>query len=227
MARRGWTSWLGWLAIAAFVVIYGVELLPHHGRPVTLAWLGQTLGRGGLIAVNVVLVLAFLTLLPYRRSTKGTWKSKGAFAAFALALMTEMFGWPLVLFLLAPLVEVPHIARPWFDAVGHWPAQAGTLLSLFGLALVAGGWHQIHDADGLVTTGLYRYVRHPQYTGLMLFTLGWIVHWPSLVTLALWPVLAGAYFWLARREEREALAEHGDAWRRYAARTKRFVPFVV
>ncbi len=221
------TSLLGWLAIAGFVVIYGVELLPHHGRPVTLVWLGETLGRGGLIAVNVAIVLGFLALLPYRRSTKGAWKSKGAFAAFVIALMTEMFGWPLVLFLLAPLVEVPNVAGAWFDAVGHWPAQAGTALSFAGLALVAVGWHQIHRAEGLVTTGLYRWMRHPQYTGLLLFTLGWILHWPSLVTLLLWPLLAAAYVWLALREERDARAEFGEAWDRYARRTRRFVPYVV
>lgn len=227
--RRGWSLWtvLGWLAIALFVVIYGVELLPHHGRPPTLRWIQDRLGTGGLIAVNIVIVLAFLALLPYRRPTKGVWKSKGAFAAFVIALMTEMFGWPLVLFLLSPLVEVPRIAPAYFQAVGHWPAVAGTALSLLGLALVAVGWHQIHRADGLVTGGLYRWVRHPQYTGLLLFTLGWILHWPSVVTLTLWPLLVVAYVWLARREEREALAELGVEYTAYAARTKRFIPGVV
>jgi protein-S-isoprenylcysteine O-methyltransferase Ste14 len=220
-----WTV-VGWLGVAIFVVIYAVELLPHHGRPVTLAWIGERFGRGGLIAINVVIVLAFLALLPYRRSTRGTWRSKGAFAAFVIALMTEMFGWPLVLFLVAPLVDIPEIARPWMRAVGHWPAQLGTLVSLAGLALIAVGWQQIHRAQGLVTTGLYRFMRHPQYTGIFLFTLGWILHWPSLVTLVLWPILAAAYVWLARFEERQAAAEFGPEWDAYAARTKRFVPGV-
>ncbi len=213
--------------MALFVVIYGVELLPHHGPPVTVRWLSETLGRGGLIALNIAVVLAFLALLPYRRPSKGLWKSRGTFAAFVIALMTEMFGWPLVLFLLAPLVEVPRVAPAWFAAVGHWPAAVGTGVSLAGLALVAAGWAQIHAAQGLVSTGLYRYLRHPQYTGLLLFTLGWILHWPSLITLALWPVLAAAYVWLARQEERQALEEFGEAYAQYARRTKRFVPFVV
>lgn len=218
---------LGWLGVGLFVAIYAVELLPHHGRPVTLRFIHEHLGQKGLIALNILIVLAFLALLPYRRSTKGTWKGKGAFAAFVIALMTEMFGWPLLLFLVAPLVEVPNIARPFFDAVGHWPARAGTAMSFAGLALVAGGWHQIHRARGLVTGGLYRFMRHPQYTGLLLFTLGWIVHWPSVVTLALWPLLAAAYVWLARYEERQAREEFGAEWEAYAARTKRFVPGIV
>jgi protein-S-isoprenylcysteine O-methyltransferase Ste14 len=145
--------------------------------------------------------------------------------------MTEMFGWPLILFLVAPLVEVPQIATSWMDAVGHWPAQVGTFVSFLGLALVAVGWQQIHrqvrGSGGLVTVGLYRFMHHPRYTGIFLFTLGWILHWPSIVTLLLWPVLIVAYVWLARCEERQAEAEFGDEYRAYAAKTKRFLPGVV
>lgn len=218
---------LGWTAIALFAVIYAVELLPHHGRPATLKWIEETVGRGGLIALNVVIVVAFLALLPYRRQTKGTWKSQGAFIAFVIALMTEMFGWPLLLFLVSPLVEVPKLAPAWFDAVGHWPARVGTFVSFFGILFIAAGWKQIHSAGGLVTTGIYRWMRHPQYTGIFLFTLGWILHWPSVVTLALWPVLVAAYVWLSRFEERQAAEEFGAEWDDYAGRTKRFIPGVV
>lgn len=224
--ERSWSVWTiaGWLAIALFVLIYAAELLPHHGRPATLSWIDDHLGRGGLIALNIVIVLAFLALLPYRRSTKGTWKSRGAFAAFVIALMTEMFGWPLLIFLLSPLVDVPRIAPAWFDAVGHWPARLGTAISFVGLVLIAVGWQQIHRARGLVTTGLYRFMRHPQYTGIFLFTLGWILHWPSVITLVLWPVLLLAYSWLARFEEGMARDDFGEAWDEYAQRTNRFIP---
>ncbi len=225
--RSALPTLLGWLGVALFVAIYAVELLPHHGRPFTIKWIHDHLGRGGLIALNILIVLAFLALLPYRRPTKGVWKGKGTFVAFVIALMTEMFGWPLLLFLVSPLFDVPNIAHPFFDAVGHWPARAGTALSFLGLALVAGGWHQIHRAQGLVTTGLYRFMRHPQYTGLLLFTLGWILHWPSVVTLALWPILVTAYVWLAKQEEKQARDEFGEEWDEYARRTKRFVPGVV
>ncbi len=221
------TTALGWSGVALFVGIYAFEIAPHHGPPITIQWLREHFGQGGLIALNIAIVLAFLALLPYRRSTKGVWKSKGTFIAFVIALMTEMFGWPLLLFLLAPLVDVPQIARGFFDAVGHWPARVGTILSFAGVALVAGGWHQIHRATGMVTGGLYRIMRHPQYTGLLLFTLGWILHWPSVVTLALWPFLVAAYVWLARQEEKQALEDFGESYAAYAGRTKRFIPFVV
>ena len=225
--KKKFAAIVGWLGISAFVGIYIFELMPRHGPPESITWIRQHFGTGGLIAINIVIVLAFLALLPYRRPTKGLWKSKGAFIAFVIALMTEMFGWPLLLFLLSPLFDVPQIARPYFDAVGHWPAMAGTIMSFIGISLVAVGWYQIHRAETLVTSGIYRLVRHPQYTGLLMFTLGWILHWPSVVTLALWPLLAAAYFWLARQEERQAESEYGDAYRAYAAGTKRFLPFLV
>jgi hypothetical protein len=218
---------LGLMAVAAFAIIYGVELLPHGGPPATVRWLRGALGTKGLIAVNIAIVLAFFALLPYRRSTKAEWRSKGIFAAFVIALMTEMFGWPLMLFLISPLVDVPQIAPAFFRKVGHWPASLGTLLSLIGLLLLVIGWKQIHDARGLVTECLYRYVRHPQYTGMMLFTFGWIIHWPSVVTLALWPALVGAYVWLAMQEEKEALREFGADYDQYARRTKRFIPGLI
>ncbi len=225
-AQNLWTA-LGWIAISLFVAIYAVELLPHHGPPTTIRWIRTTLGPSGLIVLNIVIVLAFLALLPYRRPTKNVWRSRGAFAAFVIALMTEMFGWPLVLFLLSPLVDIPRIAPGYFQAIGHWPATIGTGISFLGIVLIALGWRQIHRAEGLVQTGIYNYLRHPQYTGIFLFTLGWILHWPSVITLALWPVLIAAYVWLALKEEQLIREEFGLVYETYAEVTKRFIPFVL
>jgi protein-S-isoprenylcysteine O-methyltransferase Ste14 len=218
---------LGIVALLLFILIYGIELFPHHGRPATVRWIEETMGRAGLIVVNISIAVAFLALLPYRRETKREWRSRGVFVAFVIALMTEMFGWPLVLFLLSPLVEIPVIAPEYFQTIGHWPASVGTALSILGLGLVVAGWRQIHRAEGLVTSGVYRLMRHPQYTGLMLFTFGWILHWPSVLTLVLWPLLVAAYVWLAKREEAMAVEEFGAAYLDYAAKTKRFIPLLV
>lgn len=225
------TSVLGWLAIAIFVAMYSVELLPHQeGPPVTVRWMSENFGRAGLIILNIIVVLAFLALLPYRRPTKHIWKSRGTFAAFVIALMTEMFGWPLVIFLLSPLVNVPEIGETFeegFTIFGQKPALVGTALSFLGLAIIAIGWTQIHRATGLVKTGIYRYMRHPQYTGILLFALGWLVHWPSIVILVLWPLLIVMYVWLAKQEEKQAIEDFGEEYTAYAARTKRFIPFVI
>lgn len=223
-SRSKYLTWIGWTALVLFAAIYAVELFHHGGPPVTITWLRDTFGTGGLIVVNILIVVAFLALLPYRRSTISTWKSKGAFIAFVIALMTEMFGWPLVIFLVSPLVEVPSLWGVSRKLFGHAGPLIGTWMSMCGLLLIALGWHKIHAAQGLVTHGIYRYIRHPQYTGMFLFTLGWILHWPSVITLLLWPVLVTAYILLAKREEATVIAEFGDAYLAYAEKTPRFLP---
>ncbi|HEX9655006.1 MAG TPA: isoprenylcysteine carboxylmethyltransferase family protein [bacterium] len=225
IAQR-YLTWVGVLALLLFVAIYSVELFNHGGPPVTIRWIHENFGTAGLIGLNIVIVVAFLALLPYRRTAISTWKSKGIFVAFVIALMTEMFGWPLLIFLLSPVVEVPSL-REWSHGVlGHSGPILGTWISMIGLLLIALGWREIHRATGLVTTGIYRFVRHPQYTGMFLFTFGWILHWPSVITLILWPILVAAYIWLARQEEKVVTKEVGEAYREYARRTPRFFPRV-
>ncbi len=58
-------------------------------------------------------------------------------------------------------------------------------------------------------------MRHPQYVGFVLVIFGFLLQWPTILTLAMFPVLVVMYLRLARTEEREALAEFGDAYRRY------------
>jgi protein-S-isoprenylcysteine O-methyltransferase Ste14 len=223
VARR-LVSVVGLLGAAVFLVLYGPELVPLHGPPPTVAWVRARIGDPGLVAVNVAAGLAFFLLLPYRRETERLWRSKGVFTAFVIALMTEMFGWPLLLWLLAPLVEMPSLGVLTHDALSHALPVAGTWLSLAGVLLVVLGWRRIHAAQGLVTDGIYARIRHPQYAGLLLFTLGWLIHWPTILTLLLWPVLAVAYARLAKREEEAMRARFGDAYAAYAAVTPRFVP---
>ncbi|OIO22174.1 MAG: hypothetical protein AUJ54_03895 [Ignavibacteria bacterium CG1_02_37_35] len=195
-----------------------------------MSWIRENFGQTGLIIINILIVLGFFALLPFRRPTKHIWKSRGTFAAFVIALMTEMFGFPLFIFLLSPFVNVPEVGEIFeesFKIFGQKPALVGTAISFLGLAIIAIGWMRIHRAKGLVTTGIYRYIRHPQYTGIILFTFGWLVHWPSIVTLVLWPILIVMYTWLAKQEEKQALEEFGEDYIVYAKRTKRFIPFVI
>jgi protein-S-isoprenylcysteine O-methyltransferase Ste14 len=219
---------IGFLGLALFVIIYGVELVGHHeGPPVMVKWIRLHFGQSGLIALNLLITVAFLAFLPYRKSTEGTWKSKGAFIAFVIALMTEMFGWPLLIFLLSPLVEIPSLREWAHQTLGHTGPIIGTWLSMLGLILIVLGWSKIHASADLVTSGIYRYIRHPQYTGIFLFTLGWLLHWPTVTTLVLWPILMGAYVWLALHEEREMEAKFGEVYRIYASRTPRFFPRLI
>jgi methanethiol S-methyltransferase len=101
------------------------------------------------------------------------------------------------------------------------------IVILGGLILLASAWrvlYQAQRAHALATAGAYAYLRHPQYAAFILIMIGFLLQWPTLLTLAMFPILVVMYMKLARREEREALEEFGDAYARYAAATPGFIP---
>ena len=67
-------------------------------------------------------------------------------------------------------------------------------------------------------------MRHPQYVGFVLILLGFLLQWPTLLTLVMFPILVTMYVRLARREEHEAEATFGAAYTRYAAVVPAFFP---
>ena len=194
-----------------------------------------------LVAINVAFILSFIFafLAPIK---KREWRSLGLVSAFVVALFTEMYGFPLTIYVLTSILEIRlPVANPFSHESGHlWASavfgqrftglicQTGSALMLAGFILMGIGWWQIHRAKGkLVTNGLYAYMRHPQYFGLFLLTFGMLVQWPTLPTLVMWPVLIVAYLRLARREEREALERFGSAYIEYAKRTPAFLPKLI
>lgn len=189
-----------------------------------------------LVAAYVVILGVFLygILRPRRRVE---WRSAGVAQAFVVALYTEMYGLPLTMYLVAWLTGRSEFAQDHFH--GHawaylfgWGDAGAIAFDVIGQALIfAGGllalagWRQIHRGHGaLVTTGLYCFVRHPQYTGFLLFLVGSLVNWPTLPTLLMLPVLVWVYHRLARTEEAEAEAAYGPAYRDYRRRTGKFLP---
>ena len=199
-------------------------------------------GLWSLVIVNSVVFIVFALSFAKPQSARD-WRSFGAFSAFLVALFTEMYGFPLTIYLLSGWLaaRVPGVDWASHDA-GHllevllgWRAHPHLgpfhLLSFAligaGFWLLAAAWrvlYQAQKAGRLATIGPFARIRHPQYVAFILIMFGFLVQWPTLVTLAMFPILVTMYVLLAKREDAEAAAQFGDAWRGYAARTPRFLP---
>jgi len=206
----------------------------HDNPPAYGLWL--------LVILNSAFFI-FFAFTFFKPKTKRDWRSLGAFSAFIVALFTEMYGFPLTIYFLSGWLQSRDPGVDWFSHdAGHlleqlfgWKTNPHFgpfhILSFIfiggGFILISAGWKELYEAQktrSLATTGIYAHVRHPQYVGFILIMFGFLLQWPTLLTLAMFPVLAWMYIHLAHVEEREAIAEFGDAYRDYARRVPGFFP---
>jgi protein-S-isoprenylcysteine O-methyltransferase Ste14 len=195
-----------------------------------------------MVIVNSAIFILFAFSF-FKPKTSRDWRSFGAFSAFIVALFTEMYGFPLTIYVLSGWLQTNYPNIDWFaHDSGHllemllgWKTNPHFgpfhLISFAligaGFVLISSAWRVLYAAQAsgkLATTGAYSYVRHPQYVGFILVLLGFLFQWPTLLTLAMFPVLVWMYVRLARAEEREALAKFGDEYVRYAKRVPGFIP---
>lgn len=198
---------------------------------------GYAYGAWGLVIMMVAIALFFIfKFLPMRTSMHK--RSGGALIAFIVALFTEMYGFPLTIYflthwlgfripldhisghLLGDLMTYLGLGNGWFIVM-----LVSNILLILGIWLIADGWEKVYKSEGqLVTDGVYSYVRHPQYSGIYIVTLAFMIQWPTLTTLILWPFVIAMYYRLARKEERIAIDQFGDRYRDYMRRTPMFIP---
>jgi protein-S-isoprenylcysteine O-methyltransferase Ste14 len=199
-------------------------------------------GLWALVIINssIFIIFAFSFATP---RTNRDWRSLGAFSAFLIALFTEMYGFPLTIYLLSgwlgsryPGIDfLSHDAGHLLEMLFGWQANphfgpfhiASYVLIAGGFILLARSWGILYEAQRrreLATSGPYARVRHPQYAGFLLIMLGFLLQWPTLLTAIMFPILAWMYVRLAHREEQEVRAEFGEEYARYAERTPAFLP---
>jgi protein-S-isoprenylcysteine O-methyltransferase Ste14 len=199
-------------------------------------------GLWSLVVINSLVFIIFAFSFAKPQSPRD-WRSFGAFSAFIVALFTEMYGFPLTIYALSgwlgsrfPGIDfLSHDAGHLLEMLFGWRANPhfgpfhilSNLLIFGGFILLAKAWDVLYKAQRehrLATAGPYAYVRHPQYVGFILIMLGFLLQWPTLVTLAMFPVLAYMYAHLARVEERDVIAEFGEEYLRYSSETPAFFP---
>lgn len=196
-------------------------------------------GFWGSVVLNI-LIFGIFTLAAFKPATKRDWRTLGAFVAFMVALFTEMFGFPLTIYFLTSILGSKYpVIDPFTHLNGHlWVALAGgstvlysilhplsELFILGGLVVIAIGWKGIHSGNGqLVTDGIYKYMRHPQYSGFALMIIGFLIQWPTIITLVMAPILLTMYAKLAKKEEMKMVELFGEEYVEYRKRVPAFIP---
>ena len=193
-----------------------------------------------LLNAAIFIVFAFSFFKP---KTPRDWRSFGAFSAFLVALFAEMYGFPLTIYLLSGWLQTAYPGVDWFSHdAGHLPEMmfgwqtnphfgpfhiVSFVLIGLGFWMISAAWQVLYQAQRngtLATTGPYARMRHPQYAGFILILTGFLFQWPTLLTLAMYPVLIWMYVKLARAEEQETRKTFGTQFDAYAARVPAFIP---
>ena len=200
-------------------------------------------GLWPLVIISSLVLIAFAASF-IRPKTSPDWRSLGMFSAFIVALFVEMYGFPLTVYLVSgwlvkriPGIDpLAHNSGHLFEDIFGWGGDphfgpfhiASYILIFYGFVLLAGAWKVLYAArhdHRLAMTGPYARIRHPQYMALIIIMFGFLLQWPTLLTLVMFPILVWMYVRLARGEERDAKREFGEVWDAYAKQTPTFIPW--
>lgn len=199
--------------------------------------LSEHFGQWGAVIFFIMIYGGALLFIPfYKKMGK---KPAGTYLAFVIAFAIEMHGIPFSMLLIGSIIgrylpEGILWGHTLIHDIGYLGLYINVLLAVLGLVMIIMGWYHIYHGywkkvDGsqtVINFGIYRYIRHPQYVGLMLIALGMVIGWATLTNLIMLPILGVMYYRLAVKEEKMMIEEFGDAYVAYMKKTKRFIPFI-
>jgi protein-S-isoprenylcysteine O-methyltransferase Ste14 len=233
--RPPWTNHIvraSLLAFALSTLLFYKDFAEHFYAHFTGSLIGiVVMGQWQVVAVNIAFFISFLVPLTFRR--KANWKEYGLVVAFFVSLFVEMYGIPLTIMLASRAIGPQQIEGLHYILVVPFlgvnlaftiPMVYGTVLMCLGMALIIFGWVTLYKnikKAKLVTTGVYSVSRNPQYLGFMMVIVGWLVGWPTLLTIIFAPILLYFYYRLCMTEEKEVSDLPG--YRKY----RRRVPLLV
>lgn len=199
-------------------------------------------GLWPLVIINSAIFIFFAFSFTKPKTTLD-WRSFGAFSAFIVALFTEMYGFPLTIYFLSgwlaenyPGIDFlahdnGHLLHTLlgFEGNAHFDPLhiASNVFIIAGFFLLSSAWSVLHKAQqthSLASTGWYARCRHPQYIAFIIIMFGFLLQWPTIPTLVMFPILLVVYVRLAKREESIALEEFGDTYRQYIETTPAWIP---
>jgi len=190
-------------------------------------------GLWSLVVINSLFFIFFAASF-FKPQTKRDWRTLGLFSAFVVALFTEMYGFPLTIYMLSGWLTEKFPGINWLSHdAGHLPEMLfgwkvnphfgpfhilSNVFILGGFWLLSKAWPVLYKAQRtgtLASTGPYSRIRHPQYAAFILVMFGFLLQWPTIITVLLFPILVVTYVRLAHQEEKSALAEFGEKYRQY------------
>ncbi len=191
----------------------------------------------GVIIFTVLYSIALFFVPFYKKMDR---KPATAYFAFVLAFAIEMHGIPMSMYVISWVIgkNLPEgflWGHTLVNKIGFAGMYINIVLSIIGFVIIASGWNNIYKnywskesgKGKLVKAGVYKYIRHPQYIGFMLITLGMIFEWTTLPMLLMWPFILVLYYRLAKKEEKDMIEEFGEEYIMYMEKTKMFIPFII